>query len=321
VIALSLSATGEAERKKLADLPDDAGTVSRAQACRWVDDKTLLGLATSSRGPFGAIWLDAQLVVTGWLPLEPGHDHDVTPWSIAEIASGRFVMVGMELLRPVAFRFDRQRGERLALPWPSAGEAQPWPDGQQAALMDVIADGQGGFAVCGMEARREGGSVPTSEIVVASFDDQGAVRSQTRLAGKNCRLIPSPSGRVRVLHDDGVQGRRTLLLTTLDDSLQTLSDEPLATPFVSEWKISALELDHWLYFVSPFYAWETLEIRGKALRQSIDLEVEAGGVIDLLVGPAGVYLVSQTVTPAQPGSPRRVGTRIDAFEVASPTLP
>jgi hypothetical protein len=321
VIALSLSAAGEALRKPFPDLPGDAGSVRQAVACRWIDDDRLLVLASTSRGPFGAIWLTSDLVVTGWLALENGKDPDLNPWAIAEIAPDQFVMVGMQQLRPVALRFDRRRGERLALPWPDAPQAQPWPDGPQAALMDVSADHRGGFAVCGMEARRQGGSVPTSEVVVATFDETGAVRAEVRLTGKNCRLLPSRQDQIRVLHDDGAPGHRTLVLTTLDGALETVSDEPLATPFVSEWKIAAFELDQRLFFVSAWFAWETLEIRGNSLRESIDLDVKAGGVIDLLPGPSRVYLISQTSAKGPTGSPSPFGLRVDAFDIDSPALP
>ena len=182
--ALILSADGAAERKTFPELPDGAGRVYNARACQWLDDGSILVLVDTDREAFGAIWLSSEFSMTRWLELE-AKDADTQPVSIAEIQPGEFVTVGMNLLHPIALRFNRRQVERVAL---------PWVDGPQGMLKDVAPDQRGGFSVCGHEVRVEGGSVPTVETVVATFDEEGKVRAQARLPGRGCSLLPSRAG-------------------------------------------------------------------------------------------------------------------------------
>jgi hypothetical protein len=183
-------------------------------------------------------------------------------------------------------------------------------------LKDVIPDHQGGFSVCGVEVRVEGGSVPTSEIVVAAFDQEGKVRAQTRLPGRSCGLLPSRSGNVRVLHDDGAKEHIVLQLTTLGPTLETVSDEPLMTNFAPGVTFAALEMHDRVIFASPWYGWETLEIRGPSGRDSFDLDVDPGGLIDLLPGPSRIYLVSSTIN--RQSRKTVFGLRVEAFDLELP---
>ena len=305
VVVLRLSPTGVSSRRVLTDLPTEAGSVRRAHNCLWLANDGLVVIVKTRDVPLAALWLAADLSLDGWLALERKND-DMHPWAMAEIAPGRFVVVGMSEVDAFALWYDRRSSEGVRL---------PWFEERDRFLMDVGAEEEGGFSVCGPEGGIRGESYRSVDLVLATFDDMGSLRAQTRLPGIVCRLLPSASGRVRVLHDDGVTKPRTLSVTTLDENLRPIADEPLVTPFFSGFIIPSFEMDGHLFVVNTAYAWETLEIRGPSLRDSVDLEVHPGGVLALLPGPpARVYLVS-TTRHERPGERDHSGVRVDAFDV------
>ncbi len=123
---------------------------------------------------------------------------------------------------------------------------------------------------------------------------------------------------MRVLHDDGATERAVLRLTTFDSALETLSDEPLMTNFAPGINIPAFETRERVIFASPWYGWETLEIRGPLARQSFDLDVDPGGVINLLPGGGSrFYLISSTQRDP-PKSQSPFGLRVEAFDLELP---
>ncbi len=307
-VALILSADGTAARKMFPELPNGVGKARNAAACRWLADGSLLVLVETHQYGFSAIWFSPDFEMTGSLELE-AKNADIQPTAIAEIRPGEFVAVGMHRLHPVALRFDRRQVERVAL---------PWVDGPEGVLNDVEPEPQGGFSVCGYEARIEGGSVPSVETIVATFDQDGKVRAQARLPGRGCALLPSRAGKVRVLHDNGATEHFVLLLATFDAALESLSEEPLMTNFAPGMTIQAFEAREQIFFVSPWYGWETLEIRGPSGPESFDLDVSPGGVIDLLPGPSRVYLVSSTINRDPATDKSAFGLRVEAFDLELP---
>ena len=269
-----------------------------AAACQWLDDGSILVLVDTDQDAFGAIWLSSDFSMTHWLELEAKRA-DTQPFSIAEIRPGEFVAVGMHMLYPVALRFNRRHVERVAL---------PWVDGPEGMLKDVEPDQRGGFSVCGHEVRVEGGSVPTVETVVATFD-RGGKGARRRLASpaaaaRCCRREP---GIVRVLHDDGAVEHAVLRLTTFDSALERLCrravDDELRAGNQHPGVRGATSRS---IFASPWYGWETLEIRGPSGRQSFDLDVDPGGLIDLLPGPSRVYVVSSPFSRRASEGPERL---------------
>lgn len=307
-MALMLTATGEAEQKTFPELPGDAGRVRNPRACLWLDDGSILVLVDTDQNTSGAIWLSSTFSITRWLVLEAKRA-DTQPFSMAEIRPGEFVTVGMHTLHPIALRFDSRRVAQVAL---------PWVDGPEGMLKDIEPDHRGGFSVCGHEVRVEGGSVLTVETVIAVFDEEGKVRAQARLPGRGCALLPSRAGIVRVLHDDGANEHTVLRLTTFDSTLDTLSDEPLMTNFAPAMKIPSFEARERIIFASPWYGWETLEIRGPSGPQSFDLDVDPGGLIDLLPGPSRIYVVSAPYNRQAPKGQSAFGLRVEAFDLESP---
>jgi hypothetical protein len=267
---------------------------------------------------FGAIWLRSDFSFAGWLQIE-GKRADTLPLAIAEVRRGEFVAVGMNRLQSVAFKFDRQHAERIALPWvvePAAGAARPKEPDPQGMLKDVVPDHQGGFAVCGIEVSVAGRSTPVSEVVVATFNEEARVSAIGRFSGRTCALLPTRSGNVRLLHDDDATEHISLLLTTLSPSLETVSEESLMTNFAPGVTVGAFESqDGSIVFVSPWYAWETLEIRGRSKRQSVDLDLDPGSFLDVLPGPSRVYVVSSARRSEPPPGESLFGLRVQALDL------
>jgi hypothetical protein len=317
--AVLVSPDGKGEMKSFPELPG-AGKFRHVSACRWLSNDTLLVLGETEEKEFGAAWLDSRFAAERWLRLEPA-DADTHPSSIAEVAPGRFVVVGMNRLLPVALRFDQRQVSPIALTWGNVPHKHPG-DTPQGQLNDVIADGAGGFAVCGVEFRREGGPVMTAEIVATAFDQAGAVRAEARFPGGTCRFLPSKPGQLRLLHDDGKDPRTesaSLLMATLGERMETLSEEPLMSDFVRLPLLAAFVLDDRLLFVSPRFAAETLEVRAPSLRQSVDLNIDYGGFIDLLPGPSRVYVIESTNQHDRPPSRNGFGLRVHALDIQDGT--
>lgn len=307
-IGLRLSRSGEPSRIALPELPSEAGVVRKALACRWITGGQILLLVSTSTTGLAAIWLDSELSYAGWLALDGDKNSDAHPFRVAESGAERFILVGASRGSALVVRFDRRRAETLEL---------PWEEDRERMLMDVSVTADGGFTVCGMETGIKGSAdVLNSSILVASFDATGSLLLESRLPGAVCRLLPAGSGRARVLRNDAAAPRRALVLTTLDEDLEPVSHESLMTPFVSGLSIPSFELDGRLFFVNNWFAWETLEIRGPAAPESIDLDVSPGGVIGILPGPTRVYVLSTTRPERQPGQPARFGVRVDALDVA-----
>jgi hypothetical protein len=306
VVGLSLSPDGKASRRPFSDLPSELGVVRQAHECLWIGDQGVVALVTTSTRPLAALWLTPELALTEWLPAGPEHV-DLHPWAMTELGPGRWVTVGFTDLGGLVFVFDRRRFERLVL---------PWPEDRELLLMDVVAGPDGGFTVCGVEGGLKGGTTRSFQLVVARFDQDGEALVETRMPGTICRLLEAPSGRTRMLHDEGASAPHTLLLTTLDAELEELGSEPLVTPFFFELQIPSFELDGDLFVVNKAYAWETLEIRGPSSRESLDLDVDPGNVRRILPGPARLYLVSAT-SNSRPGVPSTFGLRVEAFDVVS----
>jgi hypothetical protein len=317
-VAVLLTPDGKAEHKTFPALPNGAGEVRKAQACLWLDEDSLLVLVETDQDTFGAIWLTTDLTITGWLEIE-GKRADTLPMAIAETRPGEFVSVGMSRLQSIAFGFDRRRVEPVRLPWapdPAQGAARHQEPDPQGMLRDVVADQRGGFSVCGIEVRAAGRSTPTSEVIVATFDGEATVSSLARFPGRTCALLPGRSGNVRLLRDDDAIEHASLLLTTLSPALETVSEESLMTNFAPVITFAAFESQNGsIVFASPWFAWETLEIRGPSTRESFDLDLDAGGFIDILPGPSRVYVVSSARRPERKPGESIHGLRVQALDL------
>jgi hypothetical protein len=302
-----VSRDGAGEIREFPALPG-AGRVRKALACHWLGDSTLMVLVRTDREERGALWLDDAFKVTGWRALDD-KTGDTTPTAIAEVAEGQFVTVGVRLLHPTAVRFDRQAAARLDL---------PWVDGAEGMLRDVVATGQnGGFAACGVEVRRQGASV-VPEIVMAVFDGVGKARADTRLKGRSCGFLPMSGGHLRMLHDDGTSEQIGLMLTTFDDALEAVSSEKLMRDYAPGMSMLAFELGDRILVASPRFAGETLEIFGPSGRESVPLGIDPGGMVDILPGPARVYVVSAPKRMERREGEGPFGVRVEAYDMSSP---
>jgi hypothetical protein len=317
-VAVLISSEGKAQLKTFPPLPNGAGMVAKSYACRWLDEGSLLVLAETDQDSFGAIWLDTDFTITAWLEIQ-GRHADVLPTAIGETRPGEFVAVGTGLLQPIAYRFDRRQAEPVRLPWvpdPPQGAARYQEPDPQGMLRDVVPDQRGGFVVCGIEASAAGRSTPSSEVIVATFDESASMSSMARFGGRTCALLPGRSGNVRLLRDDYAIEHSSLLLTTLSPTLEPVSEESLMTRFAPVITFAAFESqDASIVFASPWFAWETLEIRGPSSRDSFDLDLDPGGFIDILPGPSRVYVVSSARrTERKPGE-SVFGLRVDALDI------
>jgi hypothetical protein len=303
--AVVVSPSGEAVHRTLPSLPGDSGTVRRTGACRWLGDDGVLVLAHADKDRFGALWLSSDFSLKQWLVLD-AKPRDNVFVAIAEITPGEFVIAGIRDLHPAALLFDRRRVEAVAL---------PWVDGPEGRLTDVVADQDGGFAVCGIEVRHEGGSTLSVEVVVASFDEDRALRAQTRFTGRACRLLSSRSGVVRLLRDDGLgKPAPALLLTTLSPTFESIANEQVAPHHAMGYSIQSFEQENRLFVGNPWYAGETLKVWTHPLLQSFDLEVDPGGLMDILPGQGRVYVLSSTLGRDGDGL-AQLGLRVDALDI------
>jgi hypothetical protein len=184
-------------------------------------------------------------------------------------------------------------------------------------LKDVIPDQHGGFTVCGAEVTAAGRSTPASEIIVATFDHDATLTGMTRMSGRTCALLPGRSGNVRLLRDEEGADRYSLLLTTLSATLETLSEETLMTNFAGGVTFAAFEnADGTIVFASPWYGWESVEIRSGSSRESFHLDLDPGTFVDILPGPSRIYVVSQMFKPTvPPPQESRYGLRVQALDL------
>jgi hypothetical protein len=106
-----------------------------------------------------------------------------------------------------------------------------------------------------------------------------------------------------------------LLLTTLNPTLETVSEESLMTSFAPDINLAVFEgVDGTIFFASPWFGWETLEIRRGSTRESFHLDLRPGGFVDILPGPSRVYVVSTADRPEAPVAESPYGLRVQALD-------
>ena len=95
----------------------------------------------------------------------------------------------------------------------------------------------------------------------------------------------------------------------------TICPGVLMTDYVPGLSMLAFERGDHLFFASPRFAFETLEIRGPSGRESVPLGIDPGGMVDILPGPAHIYVVSAPNRRDRRGSAEPFGLRIDAYDL------
>jgi hypothetical protein len=105
-------------------------------------------------------------------------------------------------------------------------------------------------------------------------------------------------------------------MTTLNSALETVSEESLMTDFASDVTFAVFEsVDGAILFASPWFGWETLEIRRGSTRESFHMDLRPGGFVDILPGHSRVYVVSTAHRPEAPADESPFGLRVQAFDL------